>query len=160
MEPDAQRETKSFLPGIRGGLIVVLLLLVLQFIVFLAAGWIKLFGFGDEIGYLEATSSGGLEEIPPAQIAYIAFDILQPFLVAAYAGYVLYTFLKTRRTFPQVFLGGMVLAVLVIVVDGLAYYSLFGELPDLGRPGSGVVISLGVYQYLITSPRAKATFVS
>lgn len=160
MEPEAQRESKSFLPAIDGGLIVVLLLLVLQFIIYLAVGWTKFFGFGGEIGYVEAIGNNGLDGVPPAQIAYIVFDALQPFLLVAYAGYVLRVFLKKRRTFPQVFLGGMVLAVLVIVVDGLAYYSLFGELPDLGRPGSGIVVSLGVYQYLVTSPRAKVTFIN
>jgi hypothetical protein len=148
---------KAVEPKIRGGLIVILIVLILRLA--LNVGWLT-YSLIENQSYLFVFSPSVILKLSTAELEYFAFAILSVLTSVALQGLCLYLFLGKFKSFVMVFTLTILVEMLLEAGSALLTVYLL-ELPTGSRGAiGGIVFAIGIIQYMFTSPRARATFVN
>lgn len=141
-------------PGIRGALIVVLLILVVRAVLF--PGVLAYAAIAGGHAVIAEWLISLLSPTEPASIA-VLFALLNLLVLSVLNIILLVRFVQMKKGIGYFLL--VVLAVQMLFDVGSVLISKFLTLTDIAVPSMhGLMIGLAVVQYLLVSPRAKTTF--
>jgi hypothetical protein len=147
-------------PGIKGGLIGVFLYLVAILLLYSGLLAYSLIGTTDQPGYLRAQLHGfDYGSLSASEMAFLVLDISVSVLQIAAIANLLRLMFGHKKNFVTGYFWLIVFITLLQGVYFLVYNLVYGEIPRNSAGGTGIVVMLGVYQYLRNSKRAEITFV-
>ena len=144
-------------PLLRGALIFVFLWLIAQFLLGSAALADVLFGVLSGAGYVTAIHEYGWEGVDWSLWPLILADFLRPVLHLVLYGWLLRRFLLRSPAFSRNFLLVIAASLAADGVVAIVSEIMLDEVP-VATKGVGAVLSFGIYQYLVRSPRATSVF--
>jgi hypothetical protein len=140
-------------------MIGILLYFIAAAALYLFLLWLTVIGFEENPGYLTAYRSGALNELTSAGLAYCVLETAIVAFQFGYSAYLLSLVWRCKRRLVPAFAIFFCAVVVLGLVNALTYTLIFDQAPDVMKSGTGLVIMLGVYQYFVSSPLAKATLV-
>jgi Protein of unknown function (DUF2569) len=94
-------------------------------------------------------------------VGYLLFVLSCSLGTFALDCYLIFAFLRRKKSFPLMFTGIQLLGFLLLGAQGLlAYYLLEIKPIATYKGGAGLGLVIGIIQYLQISPRTRATFVN
>lgn len=146
-------------PGIKGGLIWVFIYLLVICVLFFGLLLFSLIGIAEEPGYLRSYLADQWPDIPTEFYVYMVLELgILIFQIVATAHIIWLMWFHKKRFIPRFLQFVFALAILGLI-DSVSLSLLLGTEPDARGIGTGFIVMISVYYYLLRSKRAAATFV-
>jgi Protein of unknown function (DUF2569) len=151
---------KSVIPGIRGGLIAVLVFLMFRTCASAAGLFISLFGFDSDPGFIFIYREGLFESFTSIQQASLISYVIINLVLLALDIAVLRAFLRKKKYMLILFTSSIVVGTMLVLGWATLSYFAFGDVSAPVGMGIGVALAIGIIQYLLRSDQVRITFVN
>jgi hypothetical protein len=149
-------------PGIRGALVFVLLYLVLRSALIFYLGYVTIVGDQENPGIWFTLMNSETMGFTHNMKAYLWFALFETFVNVFLPSFCIYIFIKKWRSFTKIFTLVIMAEFFLAGIDALFANIFFGQGLSYSGPsaGTGLLVSIGIIQYMRTSLRARVTFVN
>jgi hypothetical protein len=144
-------------PLLRGALIFVAVWLAYQIVLLLFLAWLAFVGMNDEPGYLLVLQSIAVGDLASEFWLVLALDVLSIGVPVGLSVWLLVAFFQRKTGFAHFYFKVICANFISSGVFALLQSVLFGV--QHGSSGfTGLLVALGIWQYLLKSHRARAVF--
>jgi hypothetical protein len=149
-------------PGIHGALIFVLLYLVLRLVLIFFLEYVTIVGDQENPGVWFTLMNSETVGLTHTMTTYLWFALFETIVNVFLPIFCIYIFVNKWKSFTKVFTFVIMAEFFLAGVNVLIAKIFFGQgLTYSGPPtGTALMVSIGIIQYMRTSPRARVTFVN
>jgi hypothetical protein len=140
-------------------MIFVALWIVFQLLILLGSVWVSLFGLFEREGYIRIIQSAATGELTLEFWIQILIEAIVTIVVLILNTRLLIFFVRRKTRFVSHYMKFVIAVFFISILPIISGAILFGVAPDR-QSFTGLLVSLGIWQYLSKSSRAKSIFVN